>query len=287
VGSFGLAYGSRMVAIACNLEGEIYTVASSGNFYAINKTTGAATFIANTGASPSERLQCLTFDHYTGRLFWVMHKNDNYGTLPRECRLLEIDPVSGAAIDLGVLGGNAQLVGLYSKEIIYNFTYDITASVKGGNGTIDPEGVITVNQGESQTFTFTPNADYEIYQVLIDGVTNTNAIETGFFTFENVTENHTIEVSFKFSEIIDTTSINENCAHFIRVFSYSNIVTIINKDTKPIKQIEVIDLSGRIVWRGHASGEKTEIPLDVPTGAYIVRVINIDNQQSVTKITIK
>jgi uncharacterized protein (DUF2141 family) len=62
------------------------------------------------------------------------------------------------------------------------------------NGTISPSGNISVNSGNDKTFTFTPNQGYEIKSVLIDG----NSVEsTSSYTFDNVTANHSIHVSFQ------------------------------------------------------------------------------------------
>ncbi|MCL2434918.1 MAG: M6 family metalloprotease domain-containing protein [Lentimicrobiaceae bacterium] len=74
-------------------------------------------------------------------------------------------------------------------------TYTITASAED-NGTITPSGNITVNEGESQTFTFAPQQGFCIDQVLIDGENNPEAVENGYYTFTNVTDDHTIVVIF-------------------------------------------------------------------------------------------
>ncbi|MDR1348241.1 MAG: T9SS type A sorting domain-containing protein [Prevotellaceae bacterium] len=74
--------------------------------------------------------------------------------------------------------------------------YTITVSA-GANGTITPATNQTVACGDSQTFTFTSNAYYETDEVLIDGVHNAAAVSAGAYTFTNVTDNHSIEVSFK------------------------------------------------------------------------------------------
>ncbi|GHT39447.1 hypothetical protein AGMMS49965_05470 [Bacteroidia bacterium] len=75
-------------------------------------------------------------------------------------------------------------------------TFNIIASA-GSGGAISLSGNVNVNQGDSQTFTFAPNVDYEIDQVLIDGTNDITAVEAGSYTFTNVTANHTIFVSFK------------------------------------------------------------------------------------------
>ncbi|HLV23716.1 MAG TPA: T9SS type A sorting domain-containing protein [Moheibacter sp.] len=73
----------------------------------------------------------------------------------------------------------------------------ITATA-GANGTISPIGEISVNCGEDQAFTFTPDAGFIVADVLVDG-TSVGAVNS--YTFTEVVENHTISVSFEeFSE---------------------------------------------------------------------------------------
>jgi Big-like domain-containing protein len=72
-------------------------------------------------------------------------------------------------------------------------THTITA-VGDAKGTITPSSTMTVNDGGSQTYTFTPNAGYQIVNVVVDGVPQGAPAS---FTFTNVREEgHTIKVSF-------------------------------------------------------------------------------------------
>ena len=82
-----------------------------------------------------------------------------------------------------------------SFEVVMS-TYMITATT-GTNGNIAPSGTVTVNHGANQAFTITPNTNYEIDQVLIDGVNNQAAVSSGSYQFANVTANHTIFATFK------------------------------------------------------------------------------------------
>lgn len=70
--------------------------------------------------------------------------------------------------------------------------YTITASA-GANGAISPNGAVLVNEGADQLFTFTPNANYHVADVLVDAV-SVGAVPN--YTFTNVTATHTISVSF-------------------------------------------------------------------------------------------
>ncbi len=71
--------------------------------------------------------------------------------------------------------------------------YTITATA-GANGSISPSGAVTVNEGASQTFSFTPKTDYQIDNVLVDSVSK-GTISS--YTFSNVKTDHTVYVTFK------------------------------------------------------------------------------------------
>ena len=71
-------------------------------------------------------------------------------------------------------------------------TYTITTSA-GANGAISPSGAVSVNHGANQSFTITPDANYHIADVLVDGVSQ-GAV--GSYTFMSVVANHTISATF-------------------------------------------------------------------------------------------
>ena len=85
----------------------------------------------------------------------------------------------------------------------------ITATA-GENGAITPEGFVLVDGGNNQTFNFTSDYCYHIETVLVDNVNHPNAVASGTYTFENVTENHTIEVTFAKTSYIITATAGEN-----------------------------------------------------------------------------
>ncbi len=70
--------------------------------------------------------------------------------------------------------------------------YTITASA-GAGGTIMPSGVITVNAGASKIFTITPTLDYQVSDVLINGL-SVGAVTS--YTFSNVHADQTINANF-------------------------------------------------------------------------------------------
>ena len=126
--------------------------------------------------------------------------------------------ISGT-IDLGASNGGSLNTGVYAVVITatddgvsplsvsQNFqwtvttpsvpTYTITASA-GDNGSIDPL-TATVNEGSDQTFNFTPDAGFEVSEVLVNG-TAVSPVPNASYTITNVTSATNISVSF--SEIV-------------------------------------------------------------------------------------
>lgn len=83
----------------------------------------------------------------------------------------------------------------------YNY-YTITAT-SGDGGIISPSGSVSVREGLSKSFTFTPASGYQISDVVIDGK---SVGEKANFTFDNVKDKHTIKVSFKKLEQADSSA---------------------------------------------------------------------------------
>ena len=70
--------------------------------------------------------------------------------------------------------------------------YTIEATAHKG-GEISPDGIYKVYKYSDKTYTITADKGYKIYDVVVDGV-SVGAVHT--YTFERVTEDHTIEVYF-------------------------------------------------------------------------------------------
>ena len=96
-------------------------------------------------------------------------------------------------------------VGAHSSYTLTNITaahsiavsfaanqYTLTAS-SGANGSIAPSGTVHQSYGGSQTFTFTPDAHHHIADVQVDGV---SVGTPGSYTFDTISADHTIEVSY-------------------------------------------------------------------------------------------
>jgi hypothetical protein len=155
--------------------------------------------------------------------------------------------------------------------------YRIVAKTATTGGTISPAGTFMVTHGDSKTFEITPDENYNIQDVVVNGESQ-GAIT--FYTLSNVTADATIEAHFEYC-----VGIIENSELQINVFSYGNVVTIVNETLIPINSVEIMDITGRMVWRGQALDMKTEITLHVASGVYAVRIIS-DQKQQITKVSI-
>ena len=158
--------------------------------------------------------------------------------------------------------------------------YQITAKAGNFGGTITPTSTM-VEHGKNATFTITPNANYKVDYLLVNGVNEAGAES---YTMYNVKANGTVAAYFKYTPGND---IPENEDAVITVFSHSNIVTIENKNLVPVKQVEIMDMYGRVVWSGLTAGATTDITLNVAKGIYAVRITTEDNILTTTKISIK
>lgn len=74
-----------------------------------------------------------------------------------------------------------------------NPSYTISASA-GANGAISPSGAVSVLGGTNKQFLITPAAGYRIADVRVDGV---SVGAPGYYTFVNVTTDHSIAASFE------------------------------------------------------------------------------------------
>ena len=180
----------------------------------------------------------LTFDYWTYPYYtekfsvYVITDLENYATtatqiLPTQT-ILGDNTYTGAIppaiyslenIDLSAYAGQEIYIGIKceseaDQDVLYidNFkvalpVYTITATA-GENGTIDPESA-EVTYGTDKMFTITPDAGYRIATVVVDAETDVteNVVagdEAFFYTFTNVTANHTIHATF---ELIPTYTI--------------------------------------------------------------------------------
>ena len=127
-----------MVAITCNRNGDLYTIGRSGKLYAVNKYSGAAKVLGETGYEPFKLFQSATCDYSTGKIYWAMLDKDDWAT-----RIIEIDPTTGKGTEVCNFIDNSaydQITGLYIKQdltlktvpqTVSNLSVDLTGLTSG------------------------------------------------------------------------------------------------------------------------------------------------------------
>ncbi len=94
-------------------------------------------------------------------------------------------------------------VSAYSEEIVHSIagnTHTIAASA-GAHGSITPSGSVVVNEGGDQTFSITAEPDYEVLEVKVNGA-SVGTVST--YTFNNVSQDHTITAGFVYVPAVDS-----------------------------------------------------------------------------------
>lgn len=127
-----------MVAITCNRNGDLYTIGRSGTLYAVNKYSGTAKVLGETGYEPFKLFQSATCDYSTGKIYWAMLDKDYWAT-----RIIEIDPTTGKGTEVCNFidnYANDQITGLYIKQdltlktvpqTVSNLSVDLTGLTSG------------------------------------------------------------------------------------------------------------------------------------------------------------
>ena len=104
-------------------------------------------------------------------------------------------------------------------------TFTITASADS-NGGISPMGAVVVDYGSDQEFTFSPNTKYVLDSLFIDGV---GLPSPATYTFNNVTANHTIHVTYKLAPVY---------TEMFRTFTYDSLAAQFAKTANKKKNID-------------------------------------------------
>lgn len=145
--------------------------------YPITATAGSNGSIAPSGE--------IMVDHGSDQLF-IITSDANYQILD-----VFVDKESVGPVD------HYEFVNVTAPHLIHAVftinTFTITA-FSNENGTINPEGTITLPYGSDQTYTITPDFGYHIADVLVDGISVGPLSE---YTFSGIDADHTIEAIFE------------------------------------------------------------------------------------------
>ena len=147
-------------------------------------------------------------------------------------------------------------------------THTIIA-IAGTNGSIDPAGEVTVNEGSNQTFTITADENYEIADVLVNG-TSVGALST--YTFTNVTTDQTIYVTFNIVTGIASPTPSEGGD--VRIYPNPTTGELrVESGELRVDSIEIFDLFGKTCNVSRVTCNENEMDISfLPAGIYFLRI---------------
>jgi hypothetical protein len=128
---------------------------------------------------------------------WIIISSNSSGTGGSTVNYsIAENPSSASRSGMINIGGQILTVTQSGSSSGYSTSSSNTYSIKtsaGRNGSISPQGTVTVNSGGNKTFTITPASGYRVRDVKVDGV-SVGAV--GSYLFGNVGSSHTISASF-------------------------------------------------------------------------------------------
>ena len=160
------------------------------------------------------------------------------------------------------------------KPLVYTITY---LNLNGAANTNNPS-TYTI---ETPTFTLATLADI------------TDSVFVAWYNNPAYTEPSVAEIALgskgdtvlwaKWQAIPDD-GVHENTIQNVQVYAYGNTVYVVNKTQIPLKSMEIMDVTGRVVYS--STSVQNSVNLDLAKGQYIVRLMSHDSVLN-TKVMIR
>ena len=143
-------------------------------------------------------------------------------------------------------------------------SYIITASASPG-GAISPSGAISVVAGGNQTFTMTPDDEYHLASLVVDGVVVT---AQNVYSFNGVNADHTIHAVF------DHDGINENNLQNSVVIFPNPANDLLNvKLSQQFESVEITNMLGQLLYSNRVTDSFLQINISsLTSGVYFIRL---------------
>lgn len=121
------------------------------------------------------------------------------------------------------------------------------------------------NAGDTPSFDFTPPAGIKIETVFNNGVDVTNQLVDNVYTLAPITENVLLVITTS----IDNTTGLQNPEQQFKIYTSTKRITI--KDLQAGQNIEIFDLTGKLIYSDKSNGQTLTINLD-KSGIYVARI---------------
>ncbi len=176
------------------------TIATHSNEYVVENVLDDIEVVVNFEPLPQWTITAMASEYGSispEGVQYVTHGSSiEFVFLPDDGYMVERVVVDGATVAIN--GNSYTFENVTGDHYIYvsfrTLAYFIT-TVVGEHGRITPSGVVEVQPGESKMFRFVPDVGYMVDSVRVDGMNV--MFSNNVYTFNNVTENHVLEVTFR------------------------------------------------------------------------------------------
>ncbi len=198
------------------------------------------------------------------------------GINPDECYELSSLSVNGTPV---TVTGDTYTVENVSEDLVITSSFVeneiIIAATAGAGGTISPSGNVAVACGGNRLFTITPDENYIVLAVYVNGV---NQGAPASYMFTNVTEDATIEAQFQYATEISGNDLNDEISLYPN--PASEYFELVVRDLEMFNMIQICSFDGKVVSELDISANKTTVDISsFAQGTYFVRVSGSENTQ--------
>ena len=244
--------GSSSVGVTTQFK----TLSSTADTYTITPNAGNnGTIDPSTPVTVSQGAsQTFTFAPNSGYEVDVVKVND-----------APVTPTTALSYTFTNVQANAT-IDVTFKTVSPSDSFLIVASC-GDYGDISPKGNIKVVKGGSQIFTFTPNQEYMVDSVFVDGIFV--ASDTSSYTIENVQADMTIHVVFKPDISIPQYLLDNS----ILIYPNPASKQLVVKLSAAFEQLEITNLLGQVIYTATVTEQEFAINVnDYRSGVYFIRL---------------
>ncbi|MBN2777512.1 MAG: choice-of-anchor J domain-containing protein [Bacteroidales bacterium] len=182
--------------------------------------------------------------------------------------------ITGSVYTLNNVSGNVSIEASFSL-----LTYTISAN-SGTGGSISPQGNIDVDCGANQSFTITPDANYVILDVQVNGL-SVGAVSN--YEFTNISDDESIIAIFQQSTDI-AESLNSNISVYPNPAD-AMITIVLNRSETNASIANIVSVDGKIVKSIDINSDRTEIDIrDLASGVYFVSISSPNENLQMIKL---
>lgn len=247
-------------------------VTLTGNSYTINNVSANVAIAATFVQTVYSVLTNVGFGGSISGLGSTVGCGDDltFTITPIDCYEIGTLTVNGVAVSPT---DNSYTIDNVSEDIVIAATFveneiTIVASA-GAGGSISPSGNVSATCGGNKLFTITPDENYIILAVYVDGVSQ--GAPTAYM-FTNIIDDATINAEFEFQSGLTTNDLNSEVSLFPNPAT-DNFELYINSQVEDYTQIQIVSIDGKIVLEQDIVSDRMSFDISgFADGVYFVKL---------------